>query len=126
MAAEPFVRDARSVPDGFEEDESDPYEAIKKGDVPQEKWWELTKGAREKDKITAETGMQLAVKAFSNQRLGFGDRKRFDPTSWGGEQNYIDIERAVDADMRGYADFAPPTEVRELRGECVVQVAVSG
>jgi len=52
-------------------------------------------------------------------------RWEFRAAEFGGQHNYRDIERAVDADMRGYAEWAPPTEVRELRGECVLQAAVS-
>jgi len=124
----PFVRDAINVPDGFEEDDADPFSrAAKEQEMPEE-WWKQTKGARDATMATDQSKMQVAIRAFQGKRVGFGDdsKHRFDPTAWGGQQNYVDIERAVDADMRGYGDFAPPTEVRELRGECVVQVTASG
>jgi len=66
VPADDFVRDARGVPSGFEEDDSDPFAAARRDEAPDEKWWELSKGARDQGKMSAETGMQLAVKAFSN------------------------------------------------------------
>ncbi|KAA0164182.1 hypothetical protein FNF31_02418 [Cafeteria roenbergensis] len=136
---------------GLEVDPDDPHWAEYDAKT-REPWWEMSVGGLSRAKLDGvlakPAGGASGADAAAAGGGGGGKGVRFapgtgggsgrggagwsGPADWefnaaefGGQRNYRDIERAVDADMRGYSEWAPPTEVRGLRGECVLQVGVS-
>ncbi|KAA0175884.1 hypothetical protein FNF27_02605 [Cafeteria roenbergensis] len=141
----------RQLPQGLEVDPDDPHWAEYDAKT-REPWWEMSVGGLSRAKLDGvlakPAGGASGADAAAAGGGGGGKGVRFapgtgggsgrggagwsGPADWefnaaefGGQRNYRDIERAVDADMRGYSEWAPPTEVRGLRGECVLQVGVS-
>jgi alpha-tubulin suppressor-like RCC1 family protein len=141
----------RPMPAGLEEDDVDPYwEEYQRR--TREPWWDMSFGGLERAKhsgviravqgqedvgvVGGAIGADVVEKALERRGVRFADDAsapgwkaqegwKFDAAQFGGKHNYRDIERSVDADMRGYAEWAPPTELRDLRGECVVQTVLS-